>query len=295
LQTIVAWIQFIFNSSPDNADHLSDLLSECGASAVTFQDNADQPIYEPEIGSTPLWAATNVVALFDASNNTDAIVNLLKTLLAPNAVPNYRIEAVEDKDWVREWMDNFHPISFGKKLWICPSWHTPPQADAITIMLDPGLAFGTGTHPTTALCLNWLDQADVKGKTVIDYGCGSGILAIAAALLGAEKVIGVDTDPQALEATQANAKRNNVRIETFLPEDCPEMTCDLLLANILAGPLQSLVKRFTILCRPSATIVISGILDVQAEDVSKSYQPWFEMKPAVLKNEWVRIVGKRHV
>ena len=289
----MAWIQFIFDSTPDNADHLSDLLSECGASAVTFQDNADQPIYEPEIGTTPLWAATNVVALFDASTNTDAIINILKTLLAPNIVPNYRIEAVEDKDWVREWMDNFHPISFGEKLWICPSWHTPPQADAITIMLDPGLAFGTGTHPTTALCLNWLDQANVKGKTVIDYGCGSGILAIAAALLGAEKVIGVDTDPQALEATQENAKRNGVQIETFLPDDCPNMTCDLLLANILAGPLQSMVERLATLCNPSATIVLSGILDVQAENVSNSYQPWFEMQAAVVKDEWVRIVGQR--
>jgi len=290
----MAWIQFIFNSTPDAADHLSDLLSECGADAITFQDNADQPIYEPELGTTPLWSSTDVVALFDAETNPDSIISLLTNLLAPAPVPSYKIEAVEDKDWVREWMDNFHPINFGERLWICPSWHTPPNPDAINIMLDPGLAFGTGTHPTTALCLNWLDQADVKDKYVIDYGCGSGILAIAAALLGAKKVIGVDTDPQALEATQANAERNGVQIETYLPDDCPDLTCDLLVANILAGPLQSLAPRLASLTKPGAAIVLSGILDVQADMVSQSYQPWFDMEPAVQKEEWIRLAGIRH-
>jgi len=289
----MAWIQFIFDSTPDKADALSDLLSECGSSAVTFQDNEDQPIYEPEIGTTPLWPATNVIALFDADTDTDLIIRLLTGMLAPEAVPKHRIEAVEDKDWVREWMDNFHPMSFGDKLWICPSWHTPPQEDAINIMLDPGLAFGTGTHPTTALCLNWLDQADVKDKVVIDYGCGSGILAIAAALLGAKKVIGVDTDPQALEATQANAERNGVTIDTYLPDDCPDETCDLLLANILAGPLQSLSPRLASLSKTGAPIVLSGILDSQAEAVSQSYQMWFDMEAPVFKEEWTRLVGQK--
>lgn len=285
------WIQFIFDSSPEEADALSDHLSECGSSAVTFQDNADQPIYEPEIGTTPLWAATNVVALFEADADTDLIIRMLGAMLAPAAVPPYRIEAVEDKDWVREWMDNFHPMNFGDKLWICPSWHTAPQQDAINIMLDPGLAFGTGTHPTTALCLNWLDQADVKDKVVIDYGCGSGILAIAAALLGAKRVIGVDTDPQALEATQANAERNGVTIETYLPDACPDEVCDLLIANILAGPLQSLSERLAGLTKSGAPIVLSGILESQAADVSQSYQTWFDMDAPVLKDEWIRLVG----
>ncbi len=289
----MAWIQFIFDSTADAADHLADLLSECGATAVTFQDNKDQPIYEPEIGTTPLWAATNVIALFDAETDANLIIQLLTGMLTPEAVPNYRIEAVEDKDWVREWMDNFHPMHFGDRLWICPSWHTPPQQDAVNIMLDPGLAFGTGTHPTTALCLNWLDQADVKDKVVIDYGCGSGILAIAAALLGAKKVIGVDTDPQALEATQANAQRNGVTIATYLPDDCPDIACDLLLANILADPLQSLANRLANLTKDDATIVLSGILDIQAEDVSNSYQTWFDMQAPVLKDEWIRLVGQK--
>lgn len=289
----MAWIQFIFGSTPSAAEALSDALAECGASAVTFEDNADQPIYEPAIGETPLWSATRVVALFDADTDTKHVINTLASLLAPETIPTFQIEAVEDKDWVREWMDSFHPISFGEKLWICPSWHQPPQPDAVNIMLDPGLAFGTGTHPTTALCLNWLDQADVKGKYVIDYGCGSGILAIAAALLGAKKVIGVDTDPQALQATQANAERNGVTIDTYFPDDCPDERCDVLLANILAGPLQSLAERLASLTKPNADIVLSGILDVQADAVSKSYQPWFEMQSPTLKDEWTRIVGQR--
>jgi len=287
----LAWIQFIFVSTPDDTESLSDHLLECGASAVTFQDNEDQPIYEPEIGTTPLWASTNVVALFDATTDTDIIITLLTGMLSPNAVPSYRIEAVEDKDWVREWMDNFHPMNFGDRLWICPSWHAPPDKNAVNIMLDPGLAFGTGTHSTTALCLNWLDQADIKDKTVLDYGCGSGILAIAAALLGAKRVIGVDTDPQALEATQANAERNHVHIETYFPEDCPDISCDLLLANILAGPLQSLSARLADLTKSQAPIVLSGILESQASDVSQSYQTWFDMEKPVVKEEWVRLVG----
>ncbi|HIC46876.1 MAG TPA: 50S ribosomal protein L11 methyltransferase [Methylophaga aminisulfidivorans] len=288
----MAWIQFICNTTSDKADALSDAFSECGAAAVTFEDDADQPIYEPDLGTTPLWTATRVVALFDAETNPDDVGKMLSTLV--NDIPPYRVEAVEDKDWEREWMDNFHPIQFGERLWICPSWHTPPAPDAVNIMLDPGLAFGTGTHPTTALCLNWLDQADLKGKYVIDYGCGSGILAIAAALLGAERVIGVDTDPQALEATRANAERNGVEIEAYLPGDCPDEPCDLLLANILAGPLQTLAPRFANLTKPSAELVLSGILEVQAQEVSDSYAAWFDMQAPTIKEDWTRLNGTRH-
>ena len=290
----MAWIQFIFNSTSLGADSLSECLSDCGASAVTFEDNADQPIYEPEIGSTPLWKATNVVALFKADVNTLGILAQLTQLMAPIALPSYQIEAIEDKDWVREWMDNFHPMCFGEKLWICPSWHLPPKPDAINILLDPGLAFGTGTHPTTALCLNWLDQADLKDKTVIDYGCGSGILAIAAALLGAKKVIGVDTDPQALEATQANAERNNVQIATYLPQDCPNERADVILANILAGPLETLAPTLARLSSPNANIILSGILESQANRVIIHYQNSFTMQAPAQKEEWIRLVGQRH-
>lgn len=291
----MAWIQLVFNSLPDSADQLSDLLSETGASAVTFEDNADQPIYEPELGTTPLWAATNVIALYDAETNPDDIIAALRQKLDPAELPQYRVEAVEDKDWVREWMDSFHPLCFGDRLWICPSWLSPPDAHAVNIMLDPGLAFGTGTHPTTALCLNWLDKFNLEGKYVIDYGCGSGILAIAAALLGAKKVIGVDTDPQALESTQANAARNGVNIATYLPSDCPLDPSDLVLANILAGPLQSLSPQLAQLTKIGGTIVLSGILNSQAETVRQHYQPWFNMSKTTHKDEWVRLSGVRYV
>lgn len=289
----MAWIQFICNTTQEKAEALSDALSECGAAAVTFEDDADQPIYEPDVGETPLWTATRLTALFDAETRSEDVTKMLTNVM--DEVPHFKVEAVEDKDWEREWMANFQPIQFGERLWICPSWHQPPAPEAVNILLDPGLAFGTGTHATTALCLNWLDTADLTGKYVIDYGCGSGILAIAAALLGAEKVIAVDTDPQALEATRANAKRNGVDIEAYLPGECPDEPCDLLLANILAGPLQTLAPRFANLCKPAADIVLSGILQTQADVVSDSYKAWFAMQPATQKEDWIRLSGQRHV
>lgn len=290
----MAWVQFIFNSTPDAADALSDALSEAGAAAVTFQDSADQPIYEPPIGETPLWSATQVIALFDAITS-EADMRASVTPFLAGELPPFKMEAVEDKDWERAWMDNFQPMCFGDQLWIVPSWHRPPQQDAVNILLDPGLAFGTGTHQTTALCLRWLDKADIKGKTVIDYGCGSGILGIAAALLGAARVIGVDTDPQALQATQENARRNNVTVETYLPQDCPALQCDLLLANILAGPLMQLAPLFADLTHENSNIVLSGILDSQAEDVSAAYQPHFNMQKAQQLDDWMRLSGVRYV
>jgi ribosomal protein L11 methyltransferase len=288
----MAWVQFICHTSPEKAETLSEALSECGAAAVTFEDDADQPIYEPDLGETPLWADTRLTALFDAENSEQSVLDMLAAMLPE--VPRFRVEAVEDKDWEREWMANFQPIQFGDKLWIVPSWHKAPDEQAVNILLDPGLAFGTGTHATTALCLNWLDQADLKGKYVIDYGCGSGILAIAAALLGAERVIGVDTDPQALEATRENARRNGVEVEAYLPGNCPDEPCDLLLANILAGPLQNLAPRFANLCKPNTQLVLSGILQSQADEVAESYAPWFTMQPAVSREDWVRLTGERH-
>lgn len=287
----MAWIQFIFNSSPDKAEYLSDALSEIGAAAVTFEDNANQPIYEPAIGETPLWSATRVIALFDAAIERSAILSALQSQMLNQLIPAFKVEAIEDKDWERAWMDNFKPMRFGEKLWIVPSWHEAPDANAINILLDPGLAFGTGTHATTALCLEWLDGVDLTGKTVIDYGCGSGILAIAAALKGAQRVIGVDTDPQALTATLANAERNQVRIETYLPDACPTISCDLILANILAGPLMSLEPVFDTFGQPQTEIILSGILESQADQVIRAYAPKFKMHAPVVKDEWIRLYG----
>lgn len=288
----MAWAQLIFSSRADLADGLSDALTETGAAAVTFEDQADEPIFEPAIGETPLWASTRVVALFDADSDFQQIERQLQQLLGQ--LPAYRLEAVEDKDWERAWMDNFEPMAFGQKLWIVPSWHQPPAPDAVNILLDPGLAFGTGTHPTTALCLSWLDSAQIAGQTVIDYGCGSGILAIAAALLGAQRVIGVDTDPQALQATRDNAARNGVEVETCLPADCPAIHADLVVANILAGPLCELQPTLQALLKPQGHLILSGILTTQADTVSQHYQQAFDMQRPAIRDEWVRLEGIHH-
>lgn len=294
------WLQLTFETTPDDAELFSDLLSQAGASAVTLQDSADQPLYEPPPGETPLWSHTRVMGLFEATADIDNIVEQIRLTLAPKKLPGWRVSPLEDKDWEREWMDNFKPMSFGKSLWIIPSWTEPPQPEATNILLDPGLAFGTGTHPTTALCLQWLDSHSQTHACdydeVIDYGCGSGILAVAAARLGAKHVWAVDNDPQALIATRDNATNNQVSdaIEAVLPEALPEIQTPLLLANILAQPLMEFAERFARHVSPGGYIVLSGILKEQADQVSRSYQPWFEMESPVIQDEWVRLVGKRH-
>ncbi len=234
------WIQIKLNATNDNAEAIGDMLmEETGAVSVTFLDAKDTPVFEPLPGETRLWGDTDVVALYEADMDTSLILQQIKAsnMLAEGFA--HKVEQVEDKDWEREWMDNFHPMQFGRRLWICPSWREVPDPQAVNVMLDPGLAFGTGTHPTTALCLEWLDNLDLSGKTVIDFGCGSGILAIAAIKLGAAKVIGIDIDPQALLASKDNAARNGVedQIEVYLPKDQPEgLVADVVVANILAKP-----------------------------------------------------------
>ena len=290
----MANMQLIFDGAVNNAERLSDVLFACGACAVTFQDAACQPIYDTsEDNSDLFWPETSVVALFDAAIDTDFVTANLKQSLSLQTLPSYHFEAVEDKDWVQTSMDSFHAMRFGDRLWVCPSWQSVPNSDAVTVILDPGLAFGTGSHPTTALCLNWLDQADLRGKYVIDYGCGSGILAVAALLLGADKVIAVDCDVEALAVTQDNAKRNGVHVDTYLPDDCPAGRCDVLLANILAQPLQLLAESFAALTKPGSFIVLSGVLTTQMTTISQCYQTWFDMEMPLVEGEWLRLVGKR--
>ncbi|HAZ4882501.1 TPA: 50S ribosomal protein L11 methyltransferase, partial [Escherichia coli] len=233
------WIQLKLNTTGANAEDLSDALMEAGAVSITFQDTHDTPVFEPLPGETRLWGDTDVIGLFDAETDMNDVVAILENHPLLGAGFAHKIEQLEDKDWEREWMDNFHPMRFGERLWICPSWRDVPDENAVNVMLDPGLAFGTGTHPTTSLCLQWLDSLDLTGKTVIDFGCGSGILAIAALKLGAAKAIGIDIDPQAIQASRDNAERNGVsdRLELYLPKDQPEeMKADVVVANILAGP-----------------------------------------------------------
>ena len=207
------------------------------------------------------------------------------------------MEILEDKDWVRAWMDHYHPMQFGRRLWVVPSWTPPPEPDAINLLLDPGLAFGTGTHPTTALCMEWLDGLELTGKTVIDYGCGSGILAVAALLLGARVAYGVDNDPQALTATRNNAERNGVadRLQTFLPEDMPAVAADVIVANILAGPLAMLAPTLAAHSRPGAQIALSGIIRPQVDELRSVYEQWFSMNGEAIKEEdWCRLSGTHH-
>ncbi|GHA58734.1 50S ribosomal protein L11 methyltransferase [Photobacterium aphoticum] len=291
------WIQIKLNATAANAEAIGDMLmEETGAVSATFLDAQDTPVFEPLPGETRLWGDTDVVGLYDAETDMDFVLNMLKNspLIADDFA--YKIEQIEDKDWEREWMDNFHPMRFGRRLWICPSWREAPEPDAVNVMLDPGLAFGTGTHPTTSLCLEWLDGQDLEGKTVIDFGCGSGILAIAAIKLGAAKVIGIDIDPQAILASRDNAERNGVadKLELFLPQDQPEgIQADVVVANILAGPLRELSPVIKSLVKDGGLLAISGVLETQAEDVATYYSDELTLDPTAVREDWCRIAGRK--
>jgi len=292
----MAWIQIRINANAATADAVSDLLMEAGSASVTFIDAKDTPIYEPKIGTVEFWADTTVIGLFEANHDMNEVIALLKRHDEINESLVYKIEQLEDKDWEREWMDNFHPIQFGEKLWICPSWRDIPDPDAVNVLLDPGLAFGTGTHATTALCLKWLESQDLTGKTVVDFGCGSGILGIAAIKLGAERMIGIDIDPQALEASLDNANRNGVadKLEVYLPENQPEFTADIVVANILAQPLRELHSVILGLLKPSGKIAMSGILEEQAQSVADIYAPFIELDEIAIEGDWTRVSGTKN-
>lgn len=287
------WLQVRLAITPEQAETYEDALLGVGAVSVTFMDAEDQPIFEPDLGTTPLWSNTHLLALFEADTDPTNLVAHLQ-LLTGGELPAHEIEHIEDQDWERSWMDNFQPMRFGQRLWIVPSWHAAPEPEAVNLLLDPGLAFGTGTHPTTALCLEWLDGQDLNDCTVIDFGCGSGILAIAALLLGAPQAIGTDIDPQALEASRDNAGRNGIdpaRFPVYLPADMPQQPADVVVANILAGPLVSLAPQITALVKAGGRLALSGILAEQAEEVRAAYADAFDLDPTAIKDGWVRISG----
>ncbi|WP_323660397.1 50S ribosomal protein L11 methyltransferase [Pectobacterium versatile] len=290
------WIQLKINTSGKVAEQLGDVMMESGAVSVTFQDTHDTPVFEPLPGETRLWGDTDAIALYDAETDMGAVIAMLEQEPLLGAGFKHKIEQLEDKDWEREWMDNFHPMQFGKRLWICPSWREIPDPTAVNVMLDPGLAFGTGTHPTTALCLQWLDGLDLEGKTIIDFGCGSGILAIAALKLGAARAIGIDIDPQAIQASRDNAQRNGVseRLELYLPKDQPaDLSADVVVANILAGPLRELAPLISDLPKAGGHLGLSGVLATQAEGVAEAYADKFTLDPVAEREEWCRITGQR--
>ncbi|ACV25673.1 50S ribosomal protein L11 methyltransferase [Kangiella koreensis] len=293
----MAWIQLKFDYKNPDADSLSDYLMELGALAVTFLDAEDKPILEPKPGETPLWEHLVVLALFEADIDTNSIDTAIQShQFAQHIGDQYEWEIIRDQDWERSWMDNFKPMQFGQRVWIVPSWCEAPEPDAVNIKLDPGLAFGTGTHATTALCLQWLDGSDLTGKTVIDYGCGSGILAIAALLLGAEKVYAVDIDPQAIEATKQNLQRNGInsnRLVLGLPEQVELPQTDILVANILAEPLRQLAESIANSVQVGGNLVLSGLLETQAAELNSLYSQWFEMDDAKVQEDWARLSGTK--
>ncbi len=290
----MAWLQLHLATTEQHADAFQAALENLGACAVSLTDGADQPVFEPPPGTRPLWQNTVVTALFDPEHDPDLIKAALELQgLSADAMHH---EVLEDQAWERAWMDDFAPMRFGERLWIVPSWTEAPDTKGINLKLDPGLAFGTGTHETTALCLEWLDGNNLTDQTVLDFGCGSGVLAIAALLLGAREAVGTDIDPQALIASEDNAGNNGVaeRLSLYLPEEMPQpFHCDVLVANILAGPLVELSALLAGYCRPGSKLALSGILAEQAESVREAYAPWFDLNPTSQKGDWVRIDGIR--
>jgi len=291
----MSWLQAHLTIDKEKAPLIELLFENLGAFSITLGDAGDEPLLEPAPGVSPLWRSTRVSGLFSADTDCDHLRSAIDQALNRDVSRHLEMETLEDQAWERAWLDNFHPMRFGRRLWICPAGQRPERQDGLFIDLDPGLAFGTGTHPTTALCLQWLDGAEIKDSVVMDFGCGSGILAIAALKLGARQVTAVDHDPQALQATHDNAAKNSVLRQLRIQdtETVPDDQVDLLLANILAGTLIELEPKLADHTRPGGKIILSGILSEQAVQVINAFTPHFEMRPPERQEEWVLIEGRR--
>ena len=290
----MTWQQLTCHTTAEHQEAISELLENSGAASVTLQDAADQPVLEPLPGETPLWDKLVITGLYPLEDDLTQLLLMFELNKNDWDISEVQLEPLEDRPWVREWMDNFHPMQFGERLWIYPSWTEVPDDASVKILLDPGLAFGTGNHPTTALCLEWLDGEDLTGKTVLDYGCGSGILAIAAAKLGAKHIMATDIDPQALEATQENARRNDIspdKITTLLPEEVPAAKYDVVIANILAGPLVTLAPTILEHTKPGGRLALSGILQEQADMVETAYAESLSAHEISTQEDWIRLSG----
>lgn len=292
----MSWQQLVCHTTSRHQDIVVDTMEAAGAVSITWQDAEDDPILEPKPGEMRLWDNLVVTALYEEDTDLRQLLLTLETNQADWQISSLQQERVEDQPWERAWMDGFQPMCFGERLWIYPSWHEIPADGSIKLLLDPGLAFGTGTHPTTALCLEWLDGQDVTGKTVLDYGCGSGVLAIAALKLGAAHAVGTDIDPQALQATQDNAERNSINpasLHTCYPQELPQQTYDVVMANILAGPLVELAPSLLAALRSGGQLVLSGILAEQSASIQAAYQHALEDFSIIQKDDWIRVTGVR--
>jgi ribosomal protein L11 methyltransferase len=286
----VPFLQLTLSIGSADPAPFEDALLAAGAASITLEDAGDDPVLEPPPGATPLWPRVRIKALFDSAADADAL---------RESFPDATLEHIADRAWEREWLKDFRPMRFGQRLWVCPGGQRPQLDESAgapcLIELDPGLAFGTGTHPTTALCLDWLDGASLPGKFVVDYGCGSGVLAIAALKLGAAAALAIDIDPQALLATRENAARNQVaeRLTVTGPGAASTRPTDILLANILAEPLLELAPSFAERVVPGGCVVLSGILRSQAPPVASRYAAWFDMSPATFRDDWTLLHGVR--
>lgn len=268
-----------------DAEYVSSLLMEFGAVSITMTDKEDVPILEPDLGTTPLWPQVVIEALFTEMIQAELALMLVSTQFE---TPNYELQTLPEQDWELACKTDFKPLRFGKRLWVCPSWTSAPDANAVNLILDPGLAFGTGTHATTALCLTWLEQAALQQLNMIDFGCGSGILALAALKLGVKHVDAVDIDPQALIATRSNAEINNISAEQLsvkLPNEL-QQPAELILANILLSPLLVLQQRFHQLLLPQGKVVVSGTLEEQMNDVIDAYSANFRLEQQMVQDSW---------
>lgn len=291
------WLQLRFICDEATAAQLAELLSDLGCLAVSLEDAEDQPLYETQPGTTPLWANTRVSALFPGTERTAPLLVELERRLAPARLPAPMVAVLEDQEWPRLYQDAFEPTCFGGRLWVVPSWAQAPTLEAgqVGMILDPGLAFGTGAHPTTAMCLAWLAGEEFHDGEAVDYGCGSGILTTAAAKLGARSVWAVDNDTQALEATRRNADANEVghQVRVSLPGDLPPLTADLLVSNILANTLSSLAQTLSNLLVPGARLALAGILEEQSPEVIARFAPWCALHALEQREGWVLLAGTR--
>jgi ribosomal protein L11 methyltransferase len=288
----MSWIQFSVEVTRDRTEVVSEAFVAAGALAVSLQDASGDPLLEPAPGEQPLWSKTRVLALYSSDCRPERVAIRLRALLLATEILR-RVEPLEDRDWSAAWRDNFHAMCFGTRLWVCPTGESASDAAAVTVQMNPGMAFGTGTHATTALCLQWLDGNPPAGLSVIDYGCGSGILAIAACKLGATRVHAVDIDPQALQAARTNATRNDVADSLVIsfPEEPAVQPADLVIANILANPLVELAARIGSLVRLHGRLLLTGILRDQAEYVMSAYAARFDFSAPVQRGEWVLLEG----
>ena len=290
------WRQFTMNLETLEVDVVEELFTRHGAHSITFSDAGDNPVLEPAPGETPLWSQTKIAGLFSADANLQLLRDELLRSFDLEHLPAIEIETLGDRAWEREWLKEFKPLSFGERLWVSPHGMEVPDKAATIVWLDPGLAFGTGTHETTALCLEWLSGLDLTGKRVLDVGCGSGILSIAALKLGAAGADGIDIDSQAITASQQNAADNDVSDRLRLATDLADFAgeYDLVIANILAGTLVELAGEVSKRTMHGGLLALSGILSGQVGEVSGAYSPWFTLDPAAERNNWARVTGKRH-